>query len=171
MSYGGKMKGNIAVALSLMKLKEDGIFEFGEFYTLCKQFPDILRPAIRLQHKMRSKIFGEEWWITKLKKLQFEREHHDENCEKKRLAEEKRLMKQRRNRIRAELGFFQYYFSKRRRKQIEDLVPKPTVYLDKDMTVKVKLPPNKYDVVWKENEGYIEASRSERERIRIAGKR
>jgi len=106
MSYGGKIKGNVSAALTLMNLKDDGIFEFGEFYDLCKQYPDILRPAVRLQNKMRSIVFGEEWWIAKMKRLQFEREHYDENCEKKRLAEEKRLMGQRRKRIRAELGFF-----------------------------------------------------------------
>ena len=54
-------------ALQELQMIPDKEMKFEEFYRLNDEFPNILHPAFRLQHAMRTKILGDDWWFDKHK--------------------------------------------------------------------------------------------------------
>lgn len=52
--------------------------------------------------------------------------------------EERRLLKERRRRIKGEMGILNYWFDKRRREYMESVYPKPKVYLSANLEIIVE---------------------------------
>lgn len=86
--------------------------------------------------KMREKFLGKTFWRKKIVSMKRERDKFLEMKESERALEERRLLRERAHRIRSELGIL-FYFSKRKRANMESFYPKPTVYLSDDYDVKV----------------------------------
>mmetsp|Transcript_952 Transcript_952/g.1261 ORF Transcript_952/g.1261 Transcript_952/m.1261 type:complete len:270 (+) Transcript_952:231-1040(+) len=137
---GGDIKGNVMKTLKSIKFNEDGKVDFDEFHIICKLFPSVLYPAFRIQQNMRLHVLGEQWWQNKIETLQREKDGFLGKCEQKRVAEEKRLLRERRRLIRSELGIFHFHFSTHRRENLEKIHPKPIVYLDKDHDIRITFP-------------------------------
>ena len=55
-------------ALQELQMIPDKNMEFDQFAAYNDEFPNIMHPAFRLQHAMREKILGNEWWFDKLTK-------------------------------------------------------------------------------------------------------
>ncbi len=55
-------------ALQELQMIPDKAMKFDEFARLNDEFPNIMHPAFRLQHAMRQKILGDDWWFDKLSK-------------------------------------------------------------------------------------------------------
>jgi hypothetical protein len=80
---------------------------------------------------------GVAFWEKNLVILKKERDCRVDVRERDRAAEERRLLRERKRRIRSELGI-QYFFNQRKREHIEKLYPIPIVYFSEDFEVKVK---------------------------------
>ena len=139
------IKGKTKNSLDSVPLDEDEMIDYDEFFAICKQFPSILHPAFRLQGRMRSYVMGERWWTKKLDGLQRNRSCFADRSEKKRALEEKRLLKERRQTIISELGFYNFYFNKHRRECMERIYPKPKVYLNNDYDIQVDFPQTDFE--------------------------
>jgi hypothetical protein len=57
-------------ALKELNMQPGKIMEFKEFKTLNDAFPQIFHPAFRMQHVLRQKTMGDDWYFDKLKKYQ-----------------------------------------------------------------------------------------------------
>ena len=55
-------------ALQELQMIPDKVMNYTEFARLHDEFPNIMHPAFRLQHSMRQKILGDDWWFDKLSK-------------------------------------------------------------------------------------------------------
>ncbi len=108
--------------------------DYATLRKLCvHDYPTILEPAIRFQNTLRRRLIGEKWWQKKQIQLErkYEREQKvDELREKARAREEKRLLKERKEEIRSEIGWISYYFRKRERLATETQYPIPKVTLE-----------------------------------------
>ena len=87
--------------------------------------------------KVRERFLGEEFWRRKIVSLSRDREKFLETKEKERASEERRLLRERAQRIRSELGI-QFYLNKRKRLNMESMYPKPIVYLSDEYDVEVR---------------------------------
>ena len=85
---------------------------------------------------------GVPFWEKNLKKLKKERDCRIDIQERDRATEERRLQRDRKRRIRSELGLLQYFFNQRKREHIEKLYPVPVVYLSDEFEIKVKFDEN-----------------------------
>ena len=110
--------------------------DYMDLRKLCIDYPTMLEPAICLQHTLRRRILGETWWKKKqriLEKCQQKKlQLLNRKGEKQRAAEEERLMKERKEEIRTEIGWISYYFRRSVRVETETKYPMPIVSLDDD---------------------------------------
>eukprot|EP00569_Conticribra_weissflogii_P009741 CAMPEP_0171363938 /NCGR_PEP_ID=MMETSP0879-20121228/3700_1 /TAXON_ID=67004 /ORGANISM="Thalassiosira weissflogii, Strain CCMP1336" /LENGTH=366 /DNA_ID=CAMNT_0011871201 /DNA_START=205 /DNA_END=1305 /DNA_ORIENTATION=+ len=108
--------------------------DYATLRKLCvHDYPTILEPAIRFQNTLRRRLIGEKWWQKKQIQLErkYEREQKmDDLREKARAKEEKRLLKERKDEIRSEIGWISYYFRRNERLATEKQYPIPKVKLE-----------------------------------------
>lgn len=108
--------------------------DYASLRKLCvHDYPSILEPAIRFQNTLRRRLIGEKWWQKK--QIQLERKYErdqkmDKLRENARAKEEKRLLKERKEEIRSEIGWISYYFRKNERLATEKQYPIPKVRLE-----------------------------------------
>jgi Ca2+-binding EF-hand superfamily protein len=74
-------------ALAEMALRADKTISYYEFYQINANFPALFHPMFKLQHTMRTKLMGENWWVAKLRKYKGVRDRVGGDVDVDRLAE------------------------------------------------------------------------------------
>lgn len=102
--------------------------------------PHLLKICYSHEAKLRERFLGIAFWEHIPVLLKRERDAMSDTMkERDRAAEERRLLIERKRRIRSELGLFNYCFDTRRREYLESAYPKPKVYLSENKEIVVKM--------------------------------
>ena len=112
---------------------EGSLIDYEEVRKMIADYPYMLEPAFRLQTTLRRRIMGEKFWRKKQTLLL----NIDKDRELKRVRKERQLLKERNFKVRAEVGWVSYYFSKRARERAANQFPLPVVTLNEKGDVKV----------------------------------
>mmetsp|Transcript_3481 Transcript_3481/g.7782 ORF Transcript_3481/g.7782 Transcript_3481/m.7782 type:complete len:160 (+) Transcript_3481:634-1113(+) len=104
---------------------------------MCAEHPQLLEPISRLQTQLRRRLLGEKWWTNQEFQLERRALLLKRANESKRKQEEKRLLKERSEAIRAEVGLIQFLFCGRAWREAETSHPRPIVTVDKSGEIKV----------------------------------
>lgn len=83
---------------------------------------------------LRRRIMGEKFWKKKEKRIS----NIDDDRERRRRQEEQRLLRERRSKIRSEIGWLTYYLKRQACEQAAREFPEPVVTLDDAGQVKVE---------------------------------
>lgn len=95
---------------------------------LTTDYPTIIEPMLLFQSTLRSKVHGETWWRRKEIEIDNHLRTMDQRREKNRKREEKRLLRERKEKIIADVGRIPYYLRiGESRKEAEKEFPKPVV--------------------------------------------
>jgi len=127
MLHENNIDGNLQTGLEMFDMNKDGKVDFQEFKKLNRDFPQLLYPAFRIQCNMMRYTFGQPWWEKRKTMLNAMREEMRNRTERLRIAEQKRLDKVRRKKVRKEMGVAQFYIMRHRRKIYEAKIPRVEV--------------------------------------------
>ncbi|KAL7540828.1 hypothetical protein ACHAXR_011086 [Thalassiosira sp. AJA248-18] len=117
---------------------------------LCIDYPTMLEPMLLFQDTLRRRIMGEVWWKRKENEIEKHFRTLDQSREKERRKEEKRLHKERKDKIIAEVGRIPYYLRAKSRIEAEKEYPKPIVSLEEET--------GKISVEWTRTDGKDDGS-------------
>ena len=138
--HDGGVQGNIMHALKSVDFNGDGKFDFGEFSALHEKFPTVLYPAFRLQTEMMANVMGSSWWNSKKAELAFIKESEIKKLDDMRRKEEKKLIQERNNMIRTEIGVIDYLRGSKKKDYLLRMNPDPEVYIDANREVQIRYP-------------------------------
>jgi hypothetical protein len=127
MLHDNNIDGNLQTGLEMFDMNKDGKVDYQEFKQLNRDFPQLLYPAFRVQVNMMRFTFGQKWWAKRKVLLNAMREEMRNRTERLRVAEQKRLDKVRKKRVRKEMGIAQYYVLRHERKIYEARIPRVEV--------------------------------------------
>mmetsp|Transcript_13664 Transcript_13664/g.29565 ORF Transcript_13664/g.29565 Transcript_13664/m.29565 type:complete len:423 (-) Transcript_13664:569-1837(-) len=99
---------------------------------LCVDYPSMMEPILLIQNDIRRRIMGEVWWRRKENQIDKYFRTLPKRREKTRRREEKRLLKERKQKILSEIGRKAYYFRSNSRDKAEEEYPKPIVSLEEE---------------------------------------
>jgi len=91
-----------------------------------------------LQAGIRRRLLGEVWWRRKENEIEKYFRTLDQSRERTRRREESKLLKERKQKIVAEIGWMSYYLKRDPRMEAEVTHPKPLVSLDDAGEVRVE---------------------------------
>lgn len=104
---------------------------------MCAEHPLMLEPICRLQTQLRRRLLGEKWWANQELLLKKRTRFRDRENESKRKQEEKRLLRERSEAIRTEIGLIQFLFRGKAWREADTSHPRPIVTVDKSGEMKV----------------------------------
>lgn len=104
--------------------------DYAALKNLCIAYPNMLEPMLLFQNTIRRRIMGEVWWTKKENQIEKYFRTLGHVREKKRRREEKRLLKERKQKMQSDIGLVAYYSRSNARSEIEKEYPKPVVSLE-----------------------------------------